>query len=222
MRRDRIWFEDPVRVIPRILTSLYSAWVRATYSFASFGRDVQIHYTWDVRKYYAHRISIGNSVLIGKDVQFGISSPDRDQKGEPIIIVEDNCVIIRRVQISARNRVHLERGVVLAASALVMDHNHGYEDVNLPIRDQGDTPGGTIRIGEGCWIGHGAAIVCNEGDLVLGKNCVVGANALVTQSFPPYSVIVGNPARVVRQYDPVKQRWLPEFSKPRLQAVKEQ
>ena len=221
MRRDRVWFEDPVRVVPRVLTSLYSKWVRATYSFASFGRDVQIHYTWDARKYQAPRMSIGSNILIGKDVHFGISAPDREERGDPIIIIEDNCVIVRRVQISARNRIHLERGVVLSASVLVMDHNHAYEDVNIPIRDQGDTAGGTIRIGEGCWVGHGAAIVCNEGELVLGRNCVVGANALVTQSFPPYSVIVGNPARVVRQFNSAEKRWLPEFSRPRVEAAKE-
>jgi acetyltransferase-like isoleucine patch superfamily enzyme len=221
MRRDRIWFEDPIRLIPRLLTNLYSTWVRMTYPFASIGRDVQIHYTWDTRKYLAHRMSIGSSVLIGKDVQFGISSPDREKKGDPVIIVGDNCVIVRRVQISARNCVHLERDVVLAASVLVMDHNHGYENVDLPIRDQGDTSGGKIRIGQGSWVGYGAAIVCSEGELVLGRNCVVAANSLVTRSFPPYCVIAGNPARVVRQFDPVKKCWLPEYGQPRVQAGKE-
>jgi acetyltransferase-like isoleucine patch superfamily enzyme len=102
-----------------------------------------------------------------------------------------------------------------------MDHNHGFEDVTLPIRDQGITPGGKIRIGQGCWIGHGAAIVCGSGELVLGRNCVVGANAVITKSFPPYSIIVGCPAKVLRQYDPVKRSWQPEFGQPRVQAEKE-
>jgi acetyltransferase-like isoleucine patch superfamily enzyme len=88
-----------------------------------------------------------------------------------------------------------------------MDHNHAYEDVELPIRLQPATPGGRIRIEQGCWIGQGAAIVCDKGELVLGRNCVVAANALITRSFPPNSVIVGNPARLGRQYDPVMQSW---------------
>jgi len=166
-------------------------------------------------------VSIGSSVLIGKDVHFGVSSPDRLEKGEPVITIGDNCVIVRRVQISARNSVHIERDVLLAASVIVMDHNHGYENIDLPIRDQGDTPGGRIRIEQGCWVGAGAAIVCSSGELVLGRNCVVAANALITRSFPAYSVLAGNPARVVRQYDPVKKSWQPEFSQPRTQAEKE-
>jgi acetyltransferase-like isoleucine patch superfamily enzyme len=44
--------------------------------------------------------------------------------------------------------------------------------------------------------------------LVLGRNCVVAAHAVVTRSAPPYSVLSGNPAMIVRQYDPVKQAWV--------------
>jgi len=43
---------------------------------------------------------------------------------------------------------------------------------------------------------------------VIGRNSVIAANALVTRSFPPYSVIVGNPARLAKQYDPAKESWI--------------
>jgi len=102
----------------------------------------------------------------------------------------------------------------MGPAALIMDHNHEYEDVTLPITKQGITQGGTIRIEQGCWIGHGAAIVCGQGELVLGRNSVVAANALVAKSFPPYSVLVGNPARVARQFDPVKGIWVGGSGRP--------
>jgi len=70
------------------------------------------------------------------------------------------------------------------------------------------TEGGRIRIGQGCWIGHGAAIVCSRGDLVLGRNCVVGANAVVVKSFPAYSVISGNPAKILKQFSPAEGTWV--------------
>ena len=77
-----------------------------------------------------------------------------------------------------------------------------------PFKRRVSPRGGTIRIEQGCWIGHGAAIVCGQGELVLGRNSVVAANALVTRSFPPYSVIVGNPARLARKFDTVKGTWV--------------
>jgi acetyltransferase-like isoleucine patch superfamily enzyme len=42
----------------------------------------------------------------------------------------------------------------------------------------------------------------------VGRNCFVAAHAVVTRSAPPYSVLSGNPARIVRQFDPVKQVWV--------------
>lgn len=203
-----VWREDPLRLLARIPTKLYSGWVRATYPFASIGRGVEIHYTWDFRRYLAHRIKLGNSVSIGKDVHIGISCPN-GENGEPVIVIEDRCAIERRCQISAKNSIHIESDVIVSASVLLMDHNHVFEDITRPIKDQGITTGGTIRIEQGCWIGYGAAIVCSQGELVLGRNSVVAANALVTKSCPPNSVLVGNPARVARYFDAAKNAWMP-------------
>ena len=128
----------------------------------------------------------------------------REATGEPKIIIDDNCRIGARSIISAKNYIHLERDVTLDASVLIMDHGHAYEDINRPIREQPASPGGRIRIGQGCRIGHGAGIVCTRGELVLGPNCVVVPNSLVTLSAPPYSVIWGNPARVIAKLEPAK------------------
>jgi acetyltransferase-like isoleucine patch superfamily enzyme len=102
----------------------------------------------------------------------------------------------------------LERDVLVAQDVLLVDQNHAYEDITIPIRDQGLTRGGTIRIGQGCFIAHGASIISSRGELVLGRNCVVAAHAVVTRSAPPYSVLSGNPAMIVRQYDPVRRAWI--------------
>jgi acetyltransferase-like isoleucine patch superfamily enzyme len=146
-------------------------------------------------------------VFIGKDVHFGVYCPN-GEKGEPMLVIEDGCGIHRNTQISAKNYIHIERDVIMGPAALIMDHNHEFRDVTLPIKDQGISEGGTIRIEQGCWIGRGAAIVCNQGELVIGRNSVVAANALVTKSCPPFSVLVGNPARVATQFDPVKGIWM--------------
>ena len=206
-RRRPFRIEDPLRLVPRVINKLYSTWLRATYPFAPGGRKWSIHYTCGLRRTTAHRIKLGNHVLILKDAYLDVIAPP-DETGEPVIVIGDNCWIARRSTISAKNCIHLERDVILSPSVLIMDHSHAYENTALSIKEQGVTEGGRIRIGQGCWIGHGAAIVCTHGELVLGRNCVVAANAVVTRSFPPYSVISGNPAKVVKQFDPAKNTWV--------------
>lgn len=196
---------DPFWLIPRVLTGLYSMWVRTMYPFASLGHDVYFHFSCDLL--HTERIRLGNCVTIQKDVVLHAQVSDAGGT-DPTIIIEDHCVIARRSHIAARNCIHIERGVMLSASVFIQDNSHVYTDVSIPIRDQGMSEGGQIRIGEGSWIGQHAAIICEKGELTLGRNCVVGANAVVTRSAPPYSVLAGNPARIIKQFDPVKGVWV--------------
>lgn len=206
IRKSNVRFEDPLMLLPRAITKLFSLWVSATYPFASIGSNVSIHHTVSFSRRMARAISLGNSVIIRNHAwinTFDLVGPD-DVK----VVIDDHCVINAQCVISAKNNIHIESNVMVSACSLIMDHNHAYEDVDRPIQAQGLTPGGTIRIEQGCWIGHGAAIVCSQGELVIGRNSVVAANALVTRSFPSHSVIVGNPARLARQFDPATGTWV--------------
>jgi acetyltransferase-like isoleucine patch superfamily enzyme len=196
---------DPLELFPRGLTKIYSSWVSLTYPFASIGRDVSFHFTSKVSRQRAARISLGNSVSIAEHAWLNVATDD--PTGEPTIVIDDNCIIAFGSIISAKNRIHLERDVNVAQQVLILDHNHAYEDIELPIIKQGVTKGGRIRIGEGSWIGHGAAILCSRGELTIGRHCVVSANSVVTRSIPDYSVVFGMPATIIRQYDPETRAW---------------
>jgi len=197
--KSRAHWEDPLGIFPWALSKLYTLWLRATYPFASMGRSVSIHYTFVVNRAMAHRIKLGNSVVIGKDVWLNIIPEATDEVN---IVIDDGCRIGARSWISAKNQIHLERDVYLGPSVLIVDHGHAYEDPNVPIKKQPPMPGGRIRIERGCRIGQGAAIVCSGSQLVLGRNSVVGPNAVVLRSAPSYSVIEGNPGRVVERLAP--------------------
>jgi acetyltransferase-like isoleucine patch superfamily enzyme len=200
-KNPRAHFEDPMRLLPWALTKLYTLWLSATYPFASIGRNLCIHHTCVMNRAKAPQIKLGSSLILKKDVWLNVIV---EATGEPKIIIDDNCWIGARSIISAKNYIHLERDVTLDSSVLIMDHGHAYEDIGRPIREQPASPGGRIRIEQKCRIGNGAAIICPRAELVLGRNCVVLPNSLVTASAPPYSVISGNPGRVIEKLEPVK------------------
>jgi len=205
-------FEDPLNVFSWALMKCYSLWVTATYPFASAGKSLHIHPSVILSRRISPGIRLGDYVIIRNHAwinTFDLVGPD-----DVRIIIDDHCVINAQCVISAKNKIHIENDVMVSACSLIMDHNHAYEDVSQPIRAQGLTPGGTIRIEQGCWIGHGAAIVCSQGELVIGRNSVIAANALVTKSCPPYSVVVGNPARLAKQFDAASGSWTGGTGRP--------
>ncbi|MGA8578406.1 MAG: acyltransferase [Bryobacteraceae bacterium] len=202
---DRPRFRDPLELLPRGLTKLFSLWVGLTYPFAFKGRNVSFHFASQLDRRRAVRISLGNSVSLKKDAWLSVAT--EDSVGEPVIVIDDNCHVGYGSIISAKNLIHLERDVLIAQQVLIVDHNHAYEDIMVPVAHQGITAGGRIRIGQGSWIGRGATIICTRGNLTIGRNCVIGANSVVVRSIPDYSLVWGNPATVIRQYDPATRKW---------------
>lgn len=198
--------EDPVRLISRIATRLNTVWLRNTYPFAGFGRRTSVDYSCDLARSVARFVSLGDEVYLAPDVWINI--PATEGSSEPKIVLGSGCKIGRRSTISSKNRIVLEGDVLLAPSVLIMDHNHEFSDRELPIHVQGITEGGTITIERNCWLGYGAVVVCTHGQLTLGRNSVVGANAVVTQSFPPFSVVAGNPAKLLKNYDQQTRKWI--------------
>ena len=198
--------EDPIWIGSRILTKATTIWKQLTYPFCHCGSRISIHYTCELRRSIANKVHLADGVYLAPDVWLNI--PPSDNVLSPVIEIGPNCAIGRRSTISARNRICLESDVLLAPSVLIMDHNHEYRNVQMPIQAQGTTDGGTILIEQNCWIGHGAVIVCGRGHLTVGRNSVIGANTVITKSVPPYTVIAGNPARVIRQFNELRREWV--------------
>jgi acetyltransferase-like isoleucine patch superfamily enzyme len=192
--------EDPISLITRLANQLRAITMRRFYPFAAMGADFHVHHSVDLARPIAPYVKIGDSVELDREVWINI--PEKPTSSDPVVIFGKAVKLGARCVISAINRIHFEADVILSPHVLVMDHNHAFEDVRVSIKYQSITTGGTIRIEEGCRIGYGTAIVCGKGDLVIGKHSVIGANSVVTRSLPPYSVACGNPARVIRHFDP--------------------
>jgi acetyltransferase-like isoleucine patch superfamily enzyme len=197
-------FEDPLMLVVRGMTKLRSIWISWTYPFISVGSDFSVHYSCNLPRASAPHIKIGNSVRLHRGVSLNVVGTPIG--GEPVITIGNGCGITRRCVISAKNSIIIGPNTGIAPDALIKDHQD--ENVDDPNRESGIAKGGTIRIEEGCWIGFRVKIICTDGELVIGKNSVIGSNSVIRKSIPPYSVVAGNPAWVIKHFNPSTQKWV--------------
>lgn len=127
-------------------------------------------------------IYIGDRVSIGKRAWFYI------KVGSPAkIIVGRGTHLGHDVTLSANKGIQIGKDCVLSYNVSIIDHNHVFSRETVPTEGR-ITAGEKIVIEDGCFIGCNSVIL---GGVKLGKHCVVGANTVVTKSFPDYSIITG-------------------------------
>jgi acetyltransferase-like isoleucine patch superfamily enzyme len=117
------------------------------------------------------------------------------------IIIGDYCriglsnTVIGPIEIG--DRVNISQNVVLIGL------DHVYEDVEKTLIEQGVTTS-KITIGNDTTIGANSVILSG---ITIGEHCFVGAGSIVTKNIPSYSICVGNPAKIIKQYDFEKKEW---------------
>lgn len=184
----------------RKLAHLHFQWGWRT-AFAHLGRNAHLYAPFRVDG--ADAISLGS----GSVFQRGAWLYCRPAAAEPALpaqlTIGDRCVFGYNNHITAIRDVRIGNSVLTANNVYISDNVHGYEDINTPVIDQPVKFKGMTEIGDGCWIGENACIIGAR----IGRNCVIGANAVVTRDIPDYCVAVGAPARVIRRYDTATRQW---------------
>lgn len=122
------------------------------------------------------------------------------QKFSPSIIIGANCSFGEYVHITAINKIEIGNGVLCGRFVLVSDNNHGdsnsLQDNDIIPSQRPLTTKGSIRVGNNVWIGDKATIL---GGVCIGEGAIIAASSVVTKDVPPFSVVVGNPARIIRR-----------------------
>lgn len=99
--------------------------------------------------------------------------------------------------------VSIGNHVIIAQNVVMSGLNHGYDDPDTPIALQPCTVA-EINIGDDCWIGANSVITAG---VQVGRHSVVAGGSVVTRDVPPYSIVAGNPAKVIKQYNPQTKIW---------------
>ena len=137
----------------------------------------------------ADGISIGDGVFIGRGTILSC-------KGGSIEIGH-NANISAGCMLVSESRLSIGRNVLIAGMTyIVAGGNHGIERVDLPIIAQPCLSKGGVSIGDNCWLGANVTILDGVN---VGRDTVIGAGSVVTESLPDFAIAAGVPARVIRR-----------------------
>ncbi len=160
--------------------------------FHAFGAGSVVHRPLAI--YAPWQISVGRSVLVLHGAWLSVERPAWEEPG-PALRLGDFVAVRPYCTISAALSVTIEDHVVLSAYSTVIDCNHTQVQ-GTPNVLWTPLESAPVRIGTGTWVGERCAILAGAD---IGRQCIIGANSVVTGRIPDHCVAVGAPARVVRR-----------------------
>lgn len=192
-------FSKILRKIIRILKNLRNIILSLRYGISPskhvyFGKNVRI-----VNPQY---VDMGGQVFIDDDVELCVN---QTMPGvTPKLLIGNRVHFGKMNRIGCDNKIVIEDDVLFAPHVHISDRNHGFEDIHTPISRQKVTSKGPVVIGAETWIGFGCQVMSG---VKIGRHCVIAAGAVVVKDVPDYSVVGGNPARILKQYNQITNKW---------------
>jgi acetyltransferase-like isoleucine patch superfamily enzyme len=116
---------------------------------------------------------------------------------DPRIFIEDGVYLGRGCDIGY---AHIGRNCLLGSGVHILSglQQHIFDKTDIPIKEQkGEFK--RVSIGEDTWIGNGAIIAAD-----VGKSCMIGAGSVVVKPVEDFSIVAGNPAKLIRHRSPTK------------------
>lgn len=119
--------------------------------------------------------------------------------------IQSNATIARRVCIGdysgigcnclVQGGVVIGKHVMMGPDVLIYTQNHKFDRIDITMDQQGWSEEKAVVIEDDVWIGSRVTILPG---VHIGEGCIVGASAVVTKSVPPYCIIAGNPAKIIK------------------------
>jgi acetyltransferase-like isoleucine patch superfamily enzyme len=171
-------------------------------SMVLFLRFPLVYIASDVLLIGVFRIRIGSNVAIGSGSWLNVNDRTSPSDG---LVIGDNCFIGKRNFFTVGRSIILRDYCLTALNCAFIGSAHRYDDPMSAYMTTGVTLDADIYVGANCFFGYGSQVI---GQVRIGHGCVIGAGALIRSDVPPFSLVVGNPARVIKRYDFSSMQWV--------------
>ncbi len=115
-------------------------------------------------------------------------------QGSGILELGENSYIGSYSVIGVNEKILIGKNVMIADAVSIRDTDHRFDKIDVPMIVQGITTSPVI-IEDNVWIGHG--VVVTKG-VKIGEGAIVAAGAVVTKDVPPYAIVGGIPAQIIK------------------------
>jgi acetyltransferase-like isoleucine patch superfamily enzyme len=113
------------------------------------------------------------------------------------IVIGDDTYVGHRCVFMSGHEIRVGRHVLIASNALICsDPGHPVDAVARRTEAAPAESLGRIEIGDDVWLAYNVTVV---GNVRIGEGSIVAANSVVVRDVPPWSLVAGNPARVIRE-----------------------
>ena len=184
---------------------------RAMWQRVSTGRNAKLEIP-GLQDQGPEYMKVGDNSSIGEHAWLACYDRSRDQLFRPSLAIGDNVRIGNHACITVVDEVSIADGCLFSDYVYVSDHSHDFDPTSdAPLVSRPLKIGGRVRIGRNTFLGMRAMIMPG---VTLGDHSVVAAGAIVTRSFPAYSMLAGAPAKVLKTFSLEKGEWLRPDTEP--------
>lgn len=132
-----------------------------------------------------------------------------DQQFSPRIVIGNRVRVSQWVHIAATHYVEIGDDVLIGSKVVITDHNHGqysgqHTSPDVPPSSRQLDCDRSVIIGNNVWLADNVAVTPGAS---IGRGSVIGANSVVAGEIPPFSLAVGNPAKVIKCFDFDTHQW---------------